>query len=573
MAAMTALLMFALAAPALQAAPRSKTSAATGAKKKAAAAKAATQRKAEAKAAAAVAAAAAAEAARVRAQWGLLADLAERDFDGKGALVTVRREDGGNTMTLSVWGSLVHQSYRVKRDAATGALTYDFPGSWGREQHPARLGANGAVEGVMKNDVSWPIVKRDEAGDVVFAFAAGRKLPLKPVDATGKAGKRLAGLVAKGKVTAADAAETSARGPSLPAATARAVPSSSGAPTAVGVPSLGAMQASNAVEALKTMNGSWSNGNRLWTFTAAPDHVFLDQSGIDGKKVRDGKIERSKDSLVWGGARLVPISGGYYLSGNEYAILVKSRDEFAVTAGEIRNGAFWPKRSQDKPFLGPYRRLSTAEATAWRARAQANRSARQTSGGNSGWLGGLIMGGVAAAAGGNAEMVMGAAMKGVEMTTDNQMSRNVLSGQGDSMIADGVQRRASQNRPVTGGGSNAQGGSLAAAKPASRGTAGASLAKGSANAYFVVGMRPGDRNTRNPMCYSTVFSISFERDPNGWGDNGRAMAAMKPYEGAFLQKCSRNGQVDGVVNPAIEGVSSGFPRPTPHREDTVVNIP
>lgn len=69
------------------------------------------------------------------------------------------------------------------------------------------------------------------------------------------------------------------------------------------------------------------------------------------------------------------------------------------------------------------------------AQARAN-----SSDGNSGLVGAMAMGLGAAMAGGNAEQVMGMAMKGAELTTDNEMSRNVLAGQGDAMIAQSTQR-------------------------------------------------------------------------------------------------------------------------------------
>ena len=91
--------------------------------------------------------------------------------------------------------------------------------------------------------------------------------------------------------------------------------------------------------------------------------------------------------------------------------------------------------------------------------------------------------------------------------------------------------------------------------------------------YFVVGMRPNERNTRNPMCYSTVFNVDVALDPNGWGNQGRVNDALAPHQGSFLAKCSRHGQVDGTVNSAAQGISSGFPRPTPHNEDYEVTMP
>lgn len=51
----------------------------------------------------------------------------------------------------------------------------------------------------------------------------------------------------------------------------------------------------------------------------------------------------------------------------------------------------------------------------------------------------------AALAGGNTEMVVGMAMKGAELTTDNEGLRSALSGQGDAMMLAGADRMASEN--------------------------------------------------------------------------------------------------------------------------------
>jgi hypothetical protein len=95
------------------------------------------------------------------------------------------------------------------------------------------------------------------------------------------------------------------------------------------------------------------------------------------------------------------------------------------------------------------------------------------SSGGSGLTGALAMATGAALAGGNAEQVMGMAMKGAELTTDNEMSRNVLAGQGDAMIAEGTQRanesngsrgsRTSNTSPATSAAAGVAGATLPAA--------------------------------------------------------------------------------------------------------------
>lgn len=92
-------------------------------------------------------------------------------------------------------------------------------------------------------------------------------------------------------------------------------------------------------------------------------------------------------------------------------------------------------------------------------------------------------------------------------------------------------------------------------------------------AYFVAGMDPTPSDTRNPMCYSNVFTITLEVEPNGWGMAGRAEAAMKPYESSFLAKCARLGRLSsGLATGNVEGITSGWPY-SPHPTDRRVQIP
>jgi len=116
----------------------------SAAKKKAAAAKKEADRLAAE--AAAKAAAEAAEKARIRAQWGLLADLPDGDYEANGTLVTVRRDSGGDKVALTVWGSISRLSYTFARDAS-GALSYDYKDGWNDAHYGARVGLAGEVRG------------------------------------------------------------------------------------------------------------------------------------------------------------------------------------------------------------------------------------------------------------------------------------------------------------------------------------------------------------------------------------------------------------------------------------------
>ena len=174
--------------------------------------------------------------------------------------------------------------------------------------------------------------------------------------------------------------------------------------------------------------------------------------------------------------------------------------------------------------------------------AQIEQSKSQ-SGSDSGFLGGLMAGVGAAIAGGNAEMVMGAAMKGMEMSTDNQQVRNVLAGEGDAMIASGL-------NTMSGGSSNGGGSSYAQSSNApSSGTAGHSLTRKTIQAYFWIGTtpkiatQPGEVDDgHNTHCQSNVFSVTIDWDPSLEASGGNLKYANPVLDGmksTFIDKCNR----------------------------------
>lgn len=116
--------------------------------------------------------------------------------------------------------------------------------------------------------------------------------------------------------------------------------------------------------------------------------------------------------------------------------------------------------------------------------------------------------------------------------------------------------------------------SPAAAKPQAGDSAQGGMRPRSTRAYFLTGLAPTAKNTRNPLCYSTPFTITFMSDPRG-GDGEREQAAAARYVQTFLAKCSQFGKVDPGPSPwaQIEGGTSGWPYPTLHREDTQVTLP
>ena len=147
------------------------------------------------------------------------------------------------------------------------------------------------------------------------------------------------------------------------------------------------------------------------------------------------------------------------------------------------------------------------------------------------------------------------------------------------MVAAGTQRMAAENQAVSGnsGSVGAAGADAGTAVTMPAGSpAPAAVAKSttvSTTAYLIVGMRPTEKNTRNPMCYSTPFQISYQSEENHWGDSGRAEAAAMAYRGQFEAACSRHGQVDGITSPHVQGIHGGSASASATSEDFVVQIP
>lgn len=268
-------------------------------------------------------------------------------------------------------------------------------------------------------------------------------------------------------------------------------------------------------------------------------------------------------------------SFGYF--GHRYRILPDGNLE--VTRGN------WDSVSRSFTALKApviWRRYSIAENSRRLAQLQDEKA---SGGGDSGLFGALAMGIGAAMAGGNSEMVMGAAMKGMELATDNDMSRSVLAGQGQAMIEDGAE---AMKRETTVRNSGAM---PVRSEPASQLRSDGQVAAGgtppgdriigsrtslplrAVPTYFFSGMTPTAQNTRNPNCYSTTFNVDVPWDDVRLDNGERHLAAANRWRELFLQKCSRFGEVSQSVHVLGEGVTSGFPRSEPHPEDVVVEIP
>jgi hypothetical protein len=124
--------------------------------------------------------------------------------------------------------------------------------------------------------------------------------------------------------------------------------------------------------------------------------------------------------------------------------------------------------AQESQLAAAYRQRQAAAA---RARQQQQQQAAADDGDDFGALFGAVAGGVGAAlAGGNAEMVVGSALKSAEMASDDPQTRSLLAGQGDQLIAAGAGRMgiglpSAPNAAVAGLGSAGLGGGSYPTRP------------------------------------------------------------------------------------------------------------
>lgn len=229
----------------------------------------------------------------------------------------------------------------------------------------------------------------------------------------------------------------------------------------------------------------------------------------------------------------------------------------------------------------------------YQARIAAREQAKRSGGGDSGLFGAFALGTSAALAGGNVDQVMGAAMKGAEMTTSSEGARMMLAGEGDAMMRRGAIEAQNQTAYSTAPSTNTDRiGSTAGTSQSAQSTGYQSAQSGFGRGrlgqssepvaarkpvptYFFVGMMPTESRPNNPMCYSTLFNVEIDWDERGVGNAGRHADAAKRYEAAFIEKCSRLGTVTPSKRPSAqgEGITSGFPRTSPRSEDYVVPIP
>lgn len=397
-------------------AAKPKRPAATATAKKKAAAAAAAAAKKESDRLAALAAAKAAEEARIRAQWGVLADIGDSDFEYKNVPVTFRRSADGNSIDVTSWGSWGRGSSRITRDPATGVLTqYQVEPKGGSIVLKAL--ADRSLEATDANGVRWPVFKLLDGGALQMMASASQPLQMKPMVAGGKAAAKLAKLVAARKVEALDAPQRSADGSS---AGTGAAPVTAATTTAIA--------SGEIVEGTAEQGGFWE-----WPWKKSC-HPVKAQAGqafrVDTQMFGDRSVLELAKGCEFG-AETVIIKDNAGERGNLSMRFTQRTDPLFVRV--------W-KRGGGKKFKVQMTPLNEQEVAEWKREQEEARQAEirakqaKASSGNSGWLGGLIMGGVAAAAGADANVVMAATAQGVAMTTDDENMRQTMTGiSGDFM--------------------------------------------------------------------------------------------------------------------------------------------
>lgn len=391
-------------------------------------------------------------------QWGLLGEMAAQDFESDGIIVTARWVAPGKHLQLDYWSTdwsgNFKQSWEFKIDPVTGIMSYYLEGREGKDGWSARAEADGSISVSERSGGYKPWLFRAEGGVIRL-----QKRKLKPLDPAGKQGQRLAKLVAQGRIVAIGTPLTAVE------AAPGSKSSSVGMGSEVKQATLGAagrpeqeLVAAEIYNYFRGIIGEWSNGPIHYSIREEKGRIRVDLRHQDGGVADPQHFILSKDKVYYMGRSVSQIEGGYFVK-KWAAFFPVSLDEFKIRKGKLVEGRFVEVYQDGPVFEGTFRRLNSAASAQFMESFSSNRLARsQNSSGDNGLLGGLIMGGVAAASGGNAEQVMGMAMKGVELTTDNEMSRNVLAGQGDAMVASGTQRMIDQSAGSSGSSSS---GSLA----------------------------------------------------------------------------------------------------------------
>ena len=136
-------------------------------------------------------------------RWGVLAEMAEKDFLERGVIATVRWETFNKVLVWTDRALLASTTRRFVLNSETGKLNMTASGWGGGGKYELLAQANGELEDQVYNGTSRFLWR--EAVDVwKLRLAAGATTTYRSLTNGGKASARLADLIAKGKVRAAN---------------------------------------------------------------------------------------------------------------------------------------------------------------------------------------------------------------------------------------------------------------------------------------------------------------------------------------------------------------------------------
>lgn len=573
--------------------------------------------------------------------WGLLAEMAGKDYEGEGFFVTMRWADPGKRLQMDRWSGDWSGNFKFRwefaLDPETGGINFFPEGQKAKGWH-IRAGSEGSIGIGDRSGKYEPWLSRGEDGEIKWG-----KKKLTPLDPAGKQGRRLAKLIAQGRV--------------VPNGTLGSAPFRVAAPVASGAAANASIIAApaSATIAAEAHKGKWgalaqlagknwycvSSNSAQWlarkriesgygfsynrsppvirlttaawlepysllkittslgdgrgwvdTIRLEPNGSFLmETEGVqafarlrgrsDGWTVTFplGKYGTNQNKLTFGGDMFTPVyelaSGTFGDDARCFMQTIdspESAERFKQTF--LRALKDFNEKSSRIPSIQADMDADNARNQQMRANMQASLIGTIASGGGGGPVAYFpntsFISGTTGSSFYEQLTAMADQAQGQAERSRRQLEKTIANAGAQNAGQNGSSANGSHNRGVSPNGSGARSTSETAMTGSS---AELGSTRKSVPVYFVVGMRPTERNTRNPMCYSTVFNIEVALDPNGWGNQGRVNSALAPHQGSFLTKCSRHGQVDGTVNSGAQGISSGFPRPTPHNEDYEVTMP
>jgi hypothetical protein len=340
-----------------------------------------------------------------------------------------------------------------------------------------------------------------------------------------------------------------------------------------------------------------TSDGRLFTYSWIEPGISLQFEAIDKKGVSystyfyqgEGEI---RFSVPKGHKKFVSSDGvNWMLYADE-----KYRQRHVLFLGDYAIYAEKLKKGKWESYFAEFREpVAASQAQALRNELIAKRNRKQSDGGGfMGALSGAIMGAATgyADSGGSSVGAIAGAMGGAAVgsaggneaqyayleqrtteetanaqSSERQLQRTIARAQNQSSGS-----TAAYTNSQTGNGSGSIPSAAIASGSEPTQTSSEGLTRVTRNAYFSAAMNVEAHHSRNPMCYSNEFPVTFDSSPKGWGDAGRAQEAVDVHQANFVAKCARLGKVVGPALGHVQGVHS-YSTPAPYPDDYVVSLP